>query len=169
MTTFWLTGRSGSGKSTLAEGIARVIHDLGLSVHVLDSDSFRRDMQIPPDFSKEGRIAHTGRIGRAARMLSSHGIVAVVACISPYREARDAVRSWHVSPDAFFEVYVSTPAAECAKRDPKGLYSAGVVKETDEYEEPTAPEVVIDTTSMTISHAVHEVFDQIHRLPKVNN
>jgi adenylylsulfate kinase len=52
----------------------------------------------------------------------------------------------------FVEVYVKASVEECAKRDVKGLYEKafrGEIKEftgvNDPYEEPSNPELVIDT------------------------
>ena len=51
-------------------------------------------------------------------------MVAVVALISPYAEARRLARQLHEAAGIpFIEVYVATPVAVCASRDPKGLYA----------------------------------------------
>ena len=64
----------------------------------------------------------------------------LVAAISPYREARDRVRT---QVDNFVEVHVAAPLSTCAERDVKGLYAkalAGEIKNftgvSDPYEPP---------------------------------
>jgi len=56
----------------------------------------------------------------------------------------------------FVEVHVATPLEECARRDPKGLYAAAFAGEIGEftgvsapYEEPSKPELRLDTTGST--------------------
>jgi bifunctional enzyme CysN/CysC len=78
-------------------------------------------------------------------------VVAVVALISPYAEARRQARERHESSGiAFIEVYVDTPVAVCASRDPKGLYAraqtgsvASLTGVDDPYEVPASPELVV--------------------------
>jgi len=59
---------------------------------------------------------------------------------------------------------VSTPLAECERRDRKGLYAkarAGLIPEftgiSDPYEEPTDADLVIDTTDVPVDEAVERV------------
>jgi adenylylsulfate kinase len=75
-----------------------------------------------------------------------------VAAISPYEEARQKARAMVEPFGRFVEIYVQASVDECARRDVKGLYAkafAGEIKEftgvSDPYEEPSDPELVIDT------------------------
>ena len=59
---------------------------------------------------------------------------------------------------------MATPIAECEKRDRKGMYAkarAGLLKNftgvDDPYEEPSRPELRIDTTDLTPDEAAQEV------------
>jgi sulfate adenylyltransferase len=61
-------------------------------------------------------------------------------------------------------VHVSTPLAECERRDRKGLYAkarAGLIKGMtgidDPYEEPLDAELAIDTTGLSHGEAVTTV------------
>ena len=51
-----------------------------------------------------------------------HGGIAVCAAISPYRAARDSVRSM-VDDGRFVEIFVDTPLSVCEQRDTKGMYA----------------------------------------------
>lgn len=58
-----------------------------------------------------------------------------------------------VGSDAFIEVFVDTPLAECERRDPKGLYAKarrgeikGFTGIDDPYERPETPELRLTTT-----------------------
>src|SRR5215510_9547915 len=114
----WLTGLSGAGKSTLAEIVLVRIRAMHLRIQHLDGDDLRA---ISPGigFSESERIAHIKHVGYLASCLEKNGVFVVVSLISPYRAARDFARGLCRN---FIEVFVSTPLAECARRDVKGLY-----------------------------------------------
>jgi adenylylsulfate kinase-like enzyme len=74
----------------------------------------------------------------------------------------------------FVEVYVATPLEECARRDPKGLYAAAFAGEIADftgvsapYEEPSSPEVVIDTTGVSPSESAQVVLETLAQLEVV--
>jgi len=63
---------------------------------------------------------------------------------------------------------VSTPLAECEKRDPKGLYKKARKGEitnftgiSDPYEPPENPEIEIDTTGISVEHAVNRILNYL--------
>lgn len=162
----WLTGLSGAGKSTIAEALVLKLKEKGIKTEHLDGDTVRA---IFPQtgFTKEERIKHIKRVGFLASKLESNGIFVVASFISPYQESREFVRGICKN---FIEVYVSTPLAECEKRDVKGLYKkarAGEIQNftgiSDPFEEPQNPELSIDTTNITVDNAVKLI------LKKVNN
>jgi adenylylsulfate kinase len=160
----WLTGLSGSGKSTIAESVKEYLSNKGIRVEHLDGDVVRK-MFPQTGFSKEERDKHIRRIGYLAAMLEKHDVSVVASFISPYREAREFVRSLCRN---FIEIHVSTPLEVCEQRDPKGLYAKarrGEIKEftgiDDPYEEPLKPELRIDTTHQTIEESVKIVVDYI--------
>ncbi len=160
----WLTGLSGSGKSTIAEGVMEYLSKNGTKAEHLDGDVVRK-MFPQTGFSKEERDNHIRRVGYLAAMLEKHDVTVVASFISPYREARDFVRSLCSN---FMEIHISTPLEVCEKRDPKGLYAKarkGEIKEftgiDDPYEEPSRPELTIDTTNQKIEESVKIVIDYI--------
>jgi adenylylsulfate kinase-like enzyme len=76
----------------------------------------------------------------------------IAAAISPYEETRRKARELTEEFGTFVEVYVRASVDECARRDVKGLYEKafkGEIKEftgvNDPYEEPSAPELVVDS------------------------
>jgi len=100
-------------------------------------------------FSKQDRDENIHRIGLVAELLTRNGAIVLVSAISPYRAAREEVRS---RIDDFIEVYVNTPLEICEQRDPKGLYRkarrgeiAGFTGIDDPYEAPLAPDVECHT------------------------
>ncbi len=99
---------------------------------MLDGDIIRRFLSKGLSFSRDDRDENIRRIGFVASLVARHGGIAVVAAISPYRQARaEARRLVEEAGGLFLEVHVATPLALCAERDPKGLYSkarSGLIK-----------------------------------------
>jgi len=118
---------------------------------VLDGDNLRHGLNGDLGFSADDRAENVRRTAHAAALLAEAGVVALVALVSPYRADRDAARAIHAERGLrFYEVYVSTPLAECERRDPKGLYAKaragelpGLTGVGDVYEAPDAPDLVI--------------------------
>ena len=148
--TIWFTGLSGAGKSTVASLVEAELRRRAEPVEVLDGDVVRTNLSKGLGFSKEDRDENIRRIGFVCNLLSRHGVFALAAAISPYREIRDEVRA--AAAGKFLEVYVDCPIEECARRDVKGLYAkafAGEIKNftgvSDPYEPPLKPEVSLRT------------------------
>jgi len=149
--TVWLTGLSGSGKSTLASALEHQLVQNGRPAFRLDGDNVRIGLNSDLGFDRPDRDENVRRVAEVARLFAESGVVAVVALISPYAEARRMARDLHAANGIpFIEVYVATPVAVCAQRDPKGLYaraSAGKVASLtgvdDPYEIPAQPELVV--------------------------
>ena len=71
----------------------------------------------------------------------------------------------------FIEVFVDTPLKVAEERDPKGLYRKarrGKIKNftgiDSPYEEPEAPEIRIDTTTVTPEDAVERISAALKRM-----
>lgn len=158
----WFTGLSGSGKSTVSASVAAELRRRGLPVEELDGDSIRH---IFPNtgFTKADRDAHIKRVGYLASKLEANGVSVVASFVSPYRESRDFVRNLCQN---FIEVHVSTPLEECERRDAKGLYAKarrGEIRNftgiDDPYEPPVAPELVLDTSRVSLQDAGQRVLE----------
>ncbi len=156
----WFTGLSGSGKSTVADWVADALVQRGLKVERLDGDKVR-DIFPATGFSREERDAHIRRVGFLASKLEQHGVTVVASFVSPYAASRDFVRGLCRN---FLEVHVSTPLAECERRDVKGLYARarrGELRQftgiDDPYEAPMRPELVVDTSAISVEAAGREV------------
>ncbi|TMB92421.1 MAG: adenylyl-sulfate kinase [Chloroflexi bacterium] len=168
--TIWLTGLSGAGKSTIADRVAEELRERGLPVEVLDGDEVRRNLSAGLGFSKEDRDTNIRRIGYVAELLTRHGVVVLVAAISPYREVRSEMRD---RIGRFLEVYVECPITVLAERDVKGLYRKALAGEidhftgvSDPYEAPDDPDVWIDSSVETIDESVAKVMTAIEGLAR---
>ena len=162
----WLTGLSGAGKSTISAHVSGELRRRGLPVEQLDGDSIRH---IFPNtgFSKPERDAHIRRVGYLASKLEQHGVYVVVSLVSPYRESRDFVRG---ICRMFVEVHLATPLAECERRDVKGLYAKarrGEIRNftgiDDPYEPPLSPELVMDTSGLSVEDAGRRIFETLRK------
>jgi adenylylsulfate kinase len=164
----WFTGLSGCGKSTLANAVDRILHDRGCRTFVLDGDNVRLGLNAAPallterygaeaaarfglGFGPADRAENIRRIGAVADLFAQAGLIALTAFVSPYRRDRDAVRAM-LAPGDFVEIFVRAPLEVCEARDPTGLYKkarAGEIRNftgiDDPYEEPHAPEIVVDS------------------------
>jgi adenylyl-sulfate kinase len=164
----WLTGLSGAGKSTLAESLAPKLQARGRNVELLDGDVVRTHLSKGLGFSREDRDTHVGRVAFVAHLLARNGVIVLVAAISPVRATRDRARNLIGN---FLEVHVSTPLEECIKRDVKGLYKRAIAGEipqftgiSDPYEAPIAPDLVIDTSVLSLEGAVGHVLTKMGEL-----
>ncbi len=156
----WFTGLSGSGKSTIARGLVDALEQRGVPVEYLDGDTIR-DIFPGTGFSREERDAHIRRVGYLASRLERHGITVVASLVSPYRASRDFVGGLC---QRFTEIWVATPLEECERRDVKGLYARarrGEIRQftgiDDPYEAPLDPDLVLETTDLTVEAAVATV------------
>ena len=150
--TLWFTGLSGSGKTTIAHLVGPELERRGLVVEYLDGDTVRTHLSKGLGFSKEDRDTNIERIGWVASRLTRHGAAVIAAAISPYEATRSRARELVEEWGAFVEVHLATSVEECARRDVKGLYEKafrgeikGFTGVDDPYEEPSAPELRIDT------------------------
>ena len=115
-------------------------------------DTVRTPLSKGLGFSKEDRDTHIERVGWVASRLTRQGGAVIAAAISPYEETRLHARERIEEVGTFVEIYVKASVDECAKRDVKGLYEKafkGEITEftgvSDPYEEPSSPELVLDT------------------------
>ncbi|MER3406770.1 MAG: adenylyl-sulfate kinase, partial [Chloroflexota bacterium] len=159
--TIWLTGLSGAGKSTLAQRLEAELRRRGRFAEVLDGDVVRTHLSKGLGFSKEDRDTNIRRIAFVAHLLTRNGATVIVAAISPYREVREEARRMI---GRFVEVYVKCPLEELVRRDVKGLYARALRGEipnftgvSDPYEEPLAPEVIVETDRETVDESVTKI------------
>jgi adenylyl-sulfate kinase len=162
--TLWFTGLPGAGKTTIASAVESHLIATGRWAYRLDGDNLRQGLCSDLGFSRDDRETNVGRVGQMARLFADAGTVAIVALISPYAGCRDKVRELHERDRlAFVEVFVNTPAEECARRDPKGLYArahsgelTGLTGVDAPYEPPLTPELEL-TPELDVETAVAAV------------
>lgn len=161
----WFTGLSGAGKSTLAHALEERLHQAGCLTFVFDGDNVRHGLCSNLGFSVEDRAENIRRVGEMTKLFLEAGVIALTAFISPFRSDRERVRSLVPHGD-FLEIYCHCPLEVCEQRDVKGLYKrarAGEIKDftgiSSPYEEPVHPELVVDTSRLSLEESVELVLD----------
>ena len=167
----WFTGLSGSGKSTVAIALERELHKCGLLCRILDGDNIRSGINNNLGFSAEDRVENIRRIAEVSKLFIDTGVITIAAFISPNNELRE-MASAIIGKADFLEVYVSTPLAECERRDVKGLYAKarkGEIKEftgvSAPFEAPERPDLSLDTSVLSVEQSVSRLLELI--IPKV--
>ena len=163
----WFTGLSGAGKSTTADVLTVLLLEHGRQVTVLDGDMVRTHLSKGLGFGKEDRDTNVRRIGFVAAEIVRHGGLVICAAVSPYRAARNDVRSM-MAPGHFIEVFVDTPLEVCESRDVKGMYNKarrGEIKDftgiDDPYEAPLDPELTLDTVNATPEDNAYRILEYL--------
>jgi len=167
----WLTGLSAAGKSTIAGLVAADLEERRFVVDRLDGDVVRKHLTKGLGFSKEDRDENIARIGWVASRLARAGAAVVVSAISPYEEARQRARVLVEQHAPFVLVHVATSLEECERRDPKGLYKmahsgeiTGFTGVSDPYEEPTSPDLRLQTEGRTPEESAAIVLAKLEEL-----
>jgi len=160
----WFTGLSGAGKSTIAHTVEERLHRAGCRTFVFDGDNVRHGLCSDLGFSAPDRRENIRRIGEMSKLFVEAGIIALTAFISPFRADRERVRAL-VAPGDFLEVYCHCSLEICEQRDAKGLYEKARRGEISDftgisspYEEPLAPDLVLNTGASTVDACVDDVF-----------
>jgi adenylyl-sulfate kinase len=161
----WLTGMTGAGKTTLANHLGKRFAAAGRPAEVIDGDSPNEILTRGLGVSKEDRDTAVRRIGAVARMLVRHGAVVVVASLSPFRDARDAIRR---DVRRFVELFVDAPMETLLARDTEGMYRKALAHELtnvagidDPYEPPTHAELVVRTDQEKPDAALGRLFQKL--------
>jgi adenylylsulfate kinase len=167
----WFTGLPAAGKSTLATLVGQELAQRGVSIELLDGDSFRRERSPTLGFSRGERDSNVERLARAASAVAQSGASVLVAAIAPYAEARRRARDIVQAHARFVEIYVRAPVDVCARRDPKGHYQAALTGElpyftgiSDPYEPPSRPDLVVDTEVLDPQESVARILANLEAL-----
>ncbi|MFB6303474.1 MAG: adenylyl-sulfate kinase, partial [Haloferacaceae archaeon] len=164
MFTLWFMGRPASGKSTLAAQVERELVERGRPIENLDGDDVRKNLHPELGFTKEDRAINNRRTAFIAKLLNRNGINAIVAMITPFREAQQQAREIIEEEGEFVLIYVKTPLEVCEDRDPKGMYEQARAGKIDNFtgishpfQEPIDPEVIVETTDTTVEECVEHI------------
>lgn len=159
----WLTGLSGCGKSAIARELLALLQARGLDAAVLESDVLRTQLTPFASYAPAERDFFYAALAHFGTYVVGQGRPVVFDATANLRAYRDAARARIAR---FAEVFVDTPLAVCAARDPKGLYraaregrSATLPGAQSPYEPPGAPEVVVHGDRGTPAEAADVIAD----------
>jgi bifunctional enzyme CysN/CysC len=165
----WLTGLSGAGKSTIANLAEKRLHAQGRHTVMLDGDNLRHGLNRDLGFTAEDRVENVRRTAEVARLMVEAGLIVLVSLISPFRSERRMARELFAEGE-FLEIYVSTPLAECERRDVKGLYRkarqgqiANFTGISSPYEPPENADLVLDGGALAPEQAAERLIDLLAR------
>ena len=166
----WLTGLSGAGKSTLSTLLSTTLATRR-PFELLDGDDVRTFLSAGLTFSRADRDTNVHRIGYVARLLAKHGVLVIVAAISPYAATRDELRALSAAAGhPFVEVFVNASLETVTARDVKGLYRRALAGEiasftgvSDPYEPPARPDVEVRTDVRSPADCVQQIVEVLER------
>ncbi len=117
----------------------------------------------------DDRTENIRRIAEVAKLYLHSGVITICSFISPTREIRKMAKEIIGHRD-FSEVYIRASLETCENRDVKGLYKKARAGELQNftginspYEEPLAPDLVLDTETLTLEESIEEFFQFIIR------
>ncbi|MBQ3276468.1 MAG: adenylyl-sulfate kinase [Oscillospiraceae bacterium] len=164
----WLTGLSGSGKTTIAQETERRLIERGVAAYLLDGDKLRRGLCGDLGFSDEDRAENIRRAAETAGLFADAGLVTLCTFISPFAAGRRKARE--IAGEDFLEVWVRASLETCMARDPKKLYQKALDGKIHSftgidspYEEPAAPELILDTETRSEAECVDLLTETILR------
>lgn len=163
-TVFWITGLSGAGKSTVAVRLQARLRAIGRPAMLIDGDRMRAILGAEglgsPDRRRLGGI-----YAALARETALQGLDVVCATMSLFHDLHDWNRA---NIPRYREIYLRTQLATRRTRDPKGLYRAAATGAAGDmpgldagFEEPRAPDLVIDNDVADPDRAVALIWDHL--------
>ena len=163
---FWLVGNSGSGKSTLAKVVEKMLLEEQYWVKCLDGDNMRSTINSDLDLSVKSRIENIRRSAEISKMFLENGTSTINCFISPTEESRSQAKK--IIGERFRLIYIKASQNEVKKRDVKGLYknnSENMNKSLNMFEQPSDPDLIIDTTNNDIKYCANILLNFILNQP----
>ena len=148
---YWFTGQPGSGKTVLGNLLKEyndeIYKDVKYPVKVIDGDVIREKYNNK-DYSEAGRRKNIKLAQNLAYEYHQKKYDVIVALVSPYLDMREAFKA-EMGND-IKEIYV-----QCFEERERDHYHV------DNYEEPLADFIYIDTTDDTPSESLIKILKEI--------
>jgi len=163
--TVLLVGLTGSGKSRIAYALERRLWDEGRAVTVLYGQNMRHGLNRDLGFTADDRSENLRRSAEVAKLLNDAGVITVAAFVAPHVAVREKAKQV-IGPDRVLEVYCTAPMDVMRSRDQSGAYKladegkiAQMPGVTAAFEEPTAPDLVLQTDQLDVDASVARIID----------
>lgn len=171
----WFTGLPGCGKTTIAKSVKATLSEKNIEAKILQLDEIRRVITPKPRYTEEERDIVYASLAYMAKLLSESGINVIVDATANKRRYRDLARS--LVPN-FAEIYIRAPIDVCMAREkerkaefaPKDIYKKAAQERATvpgvnvSYEEPLAPEIDADTTTMSPEQSARFIAERMIKL-----
>ena len=127
-----------------------------------------RDMITTQEWTREEIDTNLKRLAYECKLLNRNGVIALVAAVSPYKDQRQRVRQ---EIGRYIEVYCRCPLEILFKRGQAELFEkakrgqiAHVAGVNAPYEEPTDPEVLVNTDKESPEQAAARILTKLETL-----
>jgi len=163
----WFTGLPGSGKTTIANSLGEYFKSIDKRFYILDGDNIRTTISKDLGFSLSDRIESNRRVAHIAKILLESGVTPIISTVSPTEDLRSMAIEI-IGKENIKLIYLSTPLEVCIERDPKGLYKSknkkikNITGLNSNYEAPSSPDIVIDTSLKSISKTLDTVLQLLN-------
>ncbi len=167
----WLMGPTSSGKTTIATQLLADLRKKSVPVIHFDGDEVRDFFGDFLGFSEKERFRVVHTIVHLANKSVDAGLNVIVSALTANNDARQFIQE---NVHNLIVGYVKCSIEECARRDPKGLYSKAKNGQIDtligfnqEYLAPECPDIILDTENKTLEEII--VFLEGFFIKKLNS
>ncbi|MFN8446289.1 MAG: adenylyl-sulfate kinase [Caldilineaceae bacterium] len=164
----WFSGLPASGKTTLARAVQQQLAERSIQSVIFDSDELRQILTPTPTYSEKERDWFYTAIAGLATLLAQNGVNLLIAATANRAHYRQQARQQIAR---FAEVYVHCSLETCRQRDPKGIYQRAVSGAATQvpgvgamFEIPNAPEVTVDSETLTPEQGARQVIEELKNL-----
>ena len=155
-------------KTTLASEIEKALYNKNYHSILIDGDNVRKTLNSDLGFNDNDRSENARRVAELSKIIANSGIISIVSLISPYKEDRTFAKEINIDNN-FLEIYLKADLSSLIKRDKKGLYKLQKQNEllnlpgvNSEYQEPTNPDLVLDTSKLTIKESTDKIINLLY-------
>ena len=158
--TVLFTGLTGTGKTTIARAVERALFEGGRAVSVLDGELMRRGVNMDLGYSVEERSENLRRSAHVAKLFNDSGLICLAAFVAPNQSVRERVAEV-VGKERFVTIYCMADEETRAARDSKKHSTSSPVASTNQsfYEVPESPDLVLDTSKLSVAECVNAVLE----------
>ncbi len=171
----WLTGLPGSGKTVIAQKVKQLLEESAVAARILELDEIRKIITPTPTYSEAERDIVYSSLAYMAKLLTQVGTNVIIDATGNRLRYRELAR--RLIPN-FAEVYLQCPLEVCIGRErkrqnqfsPKDIYTksnkegATVPGVNIPYEEPKAPEIIVDAVQLGINQAAQKIVKEMEEL-----